>query len=216
MNKESLQKALKELREKNKKRNFVQTAELIINFKDLDLKKPESNIKVEIMLPHPVAAVAQKAAVFVRDKNFMAQAKQLENVKVIPENEIEKLSKKDVEKLSEYPVFFAEGPVMLTVGKYLGQQLAPKGRMPKPIQPDINQLKKMLLKAGSATVITNKKGKPLPYVHIKIGKEDFNDDMLIENILAAYNAVKAALPKKDHNVKSAYIKFTMSKAVRIA
>jgi len=216
MQKETLKKALKELREKNKKRNFLQSAELIINFKDLDLKKPEANIRLEVTIPNAIGEAKSKAVVFVRDKNFAAQLKELENVKIIPEAEIENLSKKDVEKLiAEYPVFFAEGPVMLTVGKYLGQQLAPRGRMPKPITTDINQLKKLLAKASSSIIITNKKGKPLPYIHLKIGNENFDDEMLIDNILAIYSALKAALPRKEHNIKSVYIKFTMSKAVKV-
>lgn len=216
MNKEQVLTALKEVREKSKPRKFQQAVDLTINFKGLDFKKPESAFNIEVALPNPVAQKALPSAlVFVRDKNFAVQIKEKVS-KVIMEDEIEKLKKKEVEKLmADYDVFLAEGPVMLTVGKFLGQILAPRGRMPKPITTNVAALEKVLSAAQTNIKVTNKKQKTLPLVHVKIGTEKFEDSALAENILAVYNAVEEKLPAKKQNVKSVYVKFSMGLPVKI-
>ena len=42
---------IKELKEKSKKRNFTQRFDLIINLKDIDLKKSENKINEIFILP---------------------------------------------------------------------------------------------------------------------------------------------------------------------
>ncbi|MDH5441419.1 MAG: 50S ribosomal protein L1, partial [Candidatus Bathyarchaeota archaeon] len=50
----NLQEAIKELRSKSKKRNFSQSVELVINLRDVDVKKPEGRIQEVVELPHSV------------------------------------------------------------------------------------------------------------------------------------------------------------------
>jgi large subunit ribosomal protein L1 len=50
--KEKIVEKIKELREKSRKRNFVQSFDLIINLKELDIKKPENKITEDIVLPY--------------------------------------------------------------------------------------------------------------------------------------------------------------------
>ncbi|MBW3000140.1 50S ribosomal protein L1, partial [Candidatus Woesearchaeota archaeon] len=50
MNKETIQKALKELREKAKKRNFTQSIDLIFNLKGLNLKNAEQQMDFYLQL----------------------------------------------------------------------------------------------------------------------------------------------------------------------
>ncbi|HDM89137.1 MAG TPA: 50S ribosomal protein L1, partial [Candidatus Bathyarchaeota archaeon] len=45
---EKIKVALKEARERAKKRNFKQSVELIINLRDVDVKKPENRIQESI------------------------------------------------------------------------------------------------------------------------------------------------------------------------
>ena len=217
MNKEKLLAALKEMREKAKKRNFKQSVDLTINFKEMDFKKPESAFSIDVQIPHAMAKTGLKSLVFVRDKNFASQVKDKVS-RLIMEDEIESLSKnkKEVESIiSDFDVILAEGPVMITVGKFLGQQLAPKGKMPKPLPPNPNILQNMLNKAQSSLKVTNKKGKTLPLVHVKVGDESFSDEELAENIDAVYTAVEDKLPRKKHNIKSVYIKLSMGPPIKL-
>jgi large subunit ribosomal protein L1 len=136
--------------------------------------------------------------------------------KIIVEDEISRLDKKEASKLAEeFDVFLAEGPVMLVVGKYLGQFLAPKGKMPRPIQPDLSALESALRSVKSGIRVTNKKGKFMPVVQALIGKEDSPDEQLAENAFTVYQAVAAKLPDNEINIKSVFLKTTMGPAVKV-
>ena len=207
--------ALQKMRDSNKERKFKQSVELAINFKGLDFKKAENRIDVAVSLPYSTGKSASKICVFARDKNFASMIKD-KVAKVITEEEIARLDKKEASRLAEeFDGFLAEGPVMLAVGKYLGQVLAPKGKMPRPVQPDVSALESALKSLKSGVKVTNKKGRFMPVVQVLIGKEDSKDEELAENALTVYQAVVAKLPESEANVKSVFVKTTMGHAIKI-
>lgn len=214
MEKKDVINALKQIDEKAKKRNFTQTIELIINFTNLDVRKPENLIDIKVALPHATGHASSKALLFAKTASFVEEVKDKFD-KIIMENEIPSLSKKDIQEILQYDVLLAEGPVMLTVAKYLGQTLAPKGKMPKPINPEKSEAESILAGLGSTIRVTNKKGKGIPLVQVVIGNESMSAEEIAENAVAVYNDVLHALPGQKHNIKSVYIKKTMSPAVRI-
>src|SRR3989344_2106029 len=206
--KEYLQ-ALKYSRELSKKRKFEQSMEFTLNFKGVDFKKAENRIEVDVKLPH---ATGKKAAirtlVFVSDSNFAEEIKNKVN-KVIMEAEIASFKKKDADILMrDYDVFLAQGPSILAVAKALGQQLAPKGRMPRPITASVANLEQSLKSVSTFTKISNKKGKFMPVIHVLVGKESAKDDEIAENILEVYNSVLNVLPTREGNIKSMYLKLS--------
>ncbi|MEM4662865.1 MAG: hypothetical protein QXM75_02495 [Candidatus Diapherotrites archaeon] len=198
----------------SKKRNFTQKIELIINFKNLDVKKPENLIDIKVNLPHATGAGKAKALLFARTASFIETVKDMFD-RVIYENQIEGLSKKELQEMLDYDIILAEGPVMLTVAKYLGQTLAPKGKMPKPVNPEKSAVESLLAGTESAVRITNKKGKGVPFVQVVIGNENMSNEQIAENAVEVYKEVLHALPSQKHNIKSVYIKKTMSPAVKI-
>ncbi|HLC36671.1 MAG TPA: hypothetical protein VJK05_03640 [archaeon] len=216
MNKNDFVKALKEVRNKAKERKFKQSVDLTINFKELDFKKPDSSFSLDVALPFSVGGKTEsKTLVFARDKGFAADLKGKVD-KIVMEDEISKISKKDAEGLAvQFDVFLAEGPVMLTVAKFLGQTLAPKGKMPKPVAMSVDNVLELKKKGASNTKVTNKKQKVQPLVHLKIGSQDFKDEDLAENAFTVYRLVEDKLPNKNHNIKSVYVKMTMSAPVKV-
>jgi large subunit ribosomal protein L1 len=206
-------KALEEL-DKAKKRNFVQTYELIVNFKGLDLKSPDSRIDIKVDMPHPTGKGSSQAVLFAKTKVF-AEELSKDFDWVIMEDEIPKLGKQDIKKLLDYDILLAEGPVMVSVGKHLGQKLAPRNKMPKPVPAEPDAARKMLESLKGSVRITNKKGKGIPLVQVVVGTEKMPKDQIVANVLTVYNEIERALPGKRANVKSVYIKKTMSPAVRI-
>ncbi|MCD6247420.1 MAG: 50S ribosomal protein L1 [Candidatus Diapherotrites archaeon] len=214
MRKEDVLNALKTLDEKSKKRNFTQTIELIINFRDLDVRKQENLIDVKVNMPHATGHEQAKALLFAKTVAFAEKVKDLFD-KIIPEEKIPKLSKKEVQEILDYDVILAEGPVMLTVGKYLGQALAPRGKMPKPVNPNKEEVERILASMKSTMRITNRKGKGLPFVQVVVGNENMQAEQIAENILEVYDEVVRALPRQMQNIKSVYVKKTMSPAVKI-
>ncbi|MFH1240021.1 MAG: hypothetical protein V1672_02285 [Candidatus Diapherotrites archaeon] len=207
--------SLKKVNETSKERKFAQSIELIINFRGLNFKKPENQIDVRVELPHATGKISGKSLLFAKDTTFVASVKNKVD-RIIMEEEISKLSKKDVGLIiSQFDILMAEGPVMLTVGKHLGQILAPKGKMPSPVQPTDSSVRQTLTKLSTATRVTNKKGKFMPLVQVVVGKEGMPENDIAENMVAVYNSVLNSLPGKKQNIKNIYVKKTMSPAVKV-
>jgi len=206
--------ALKAMRDTSKQRKFQQSVELAINFRGIDFKKAENRIDVNVTFPYSTGKGAAKTALFAKDKSFISLAKGLVS-RIIEESEIASIDKKAAAKLAEeFDAFLAEGPVMLTVGKYLGQVLAPKGKMPKPVTPEIPALEQAIRSLKAGVRLSNKKGKFMPVVHAVVGKEAMPDEELAENIFAAYNAVLAKIGGIQ-NIRSVYIKLSMGPAIKV-
>ena len=133
---------IQEARKRAKPRRFKQSFDLIINLKGVDLTKPENRFSIELLLPAG-RGKEQKVAVFA--DSLVGQAKSSADL-VIQKPEIEKLAKdkKKLKKIAnEYDWFLAEAPLMPLIGKTWGQVLGPRGKMPKPVPPNV-QLKPLI------------------------------------------------------------------------
>ncbi|NMA44289.1 MAG: hypothetical protein GX950_00545 [Candidatus Diapherotrites archaeon] len=215
MKKQDAIDAVKKVREISPKRKFTQSVELMVNFTGLDMKKPQNQVFVKVDLPFSTGKGSGKILVFAKSDEFVNGLKDKVN-KIIEEKDLEAISK-DKMKVAEimtYDGIFAEGPVMLSVARFLGQQLAPKGKMPKPI---INLLSfdEVLARAKTQITVTNKKGKFMPVVQAVVGKETMKDEEIAANILAVYDVVMNSLPQKKQNVKNAYVKLSMGPTVKV-
>lgn len=205
--------ALQELRKNSKKRNFSQSVDLIIALKGLDLKKPENKIKGEVLLP--INPRKQKIGIFA--DSLIPQVKKLENENVIMvrKEEIEEYgrNKKRAKKLAkECKSFLAEAPLMTLVGKYLGQFLAPRGKMPKPIPPNVIDIKPLIERAENTVSFSLKDS---PVISCIVGKEDMKDEDIAKNIDAVLKTVEPLLPKGKEQIKNIYLKLTMGKPVKV-
>ena len=141
MDKKQVQKALDYVRSRSKERKFDQSIDLTMNFKGIDFKKQDNQVEADIKFPHSTGKQAEvKTLVFVKDKLFAKELKGKVD-RVVLDSEIPNIKKKQVDEiLKEYNVLLAEGPALIEVGKYLGQQLAPKGRMPQLIQKSVSNV----------------------------------------------------------------------------
>jgi len=202
---------IKKLQAESKKRNFLETVELAINLRDVDLSNPKNRIQEDIMLPHGRGKTV-KIGVF-GGSEMAVKAKGVADLVVQPE-EIDDLAsdKAKARKLagsSDY--FVAEAPLMPTIGKRLGIILAPRGKMPKPIPsgsdpgPIIENLR------SSVTVRTRDK---LTF-HLPVGAKDMPPEHLAENIDLVMSRIIAKLDRGKQNIRSAYIKTTMGRSFRV-
>lgn len=214
MNKETVLAALKEMDDKSKERKFVQSIDLAINLKGIDFKKTENRLELDILLPNPLAK-EKKALAFVKDKTFASDLKDVVQ-RIVLESELATLNKKDAKKISnEFDVFVAEGSAMVSVGKYLGQILSPKGKMPKPVPTDVKAVEKIVDGMKRSIKVSNKKGRNLPVVHAIVGNEKMEKDRLAENILTVYNSVLTKVGN-EQNIKSIFVKKSMGPAIKIS
>jgi len=204
-----LKEAIKGAR--NSKRNFKQTFDIIISLKNIDLKRPENRIKLDVSLPKGTGKPVKSALIV---DALLPLTKELENVIVITKDDLEKLNKKQVKKIaSDVSFFIAEAPLMPLVGKQLGQVLAPKGMMPKPLPPTLKDLKTPIEKF-SRDVKVNVKTSPV--VQAPIGTEDMSDDDVYANAKAIISAVSTALPRGRDQMRSMMIKTSMGKPVKVS
>ena len=157
MQKDQVLSALQQLRKTTLPRKFKQTVDLTINFKNIDFKKTENQVDVDVALPHPIGKGEGKVLLFARDKEFAEQARKVADA-VIMEDEIRSIDKKQANTLmNDYVGFLAEGPVMLTVAKYLGQVFAPKNKMPRPVVSELKQLLAQVARLKSVVKVPTRK-----------------------------------------------------------
>jgi large subunit ribosomal protein L1 len=195
--------AIKELRKNSKKRNFVQSFDLIINLKEYDVRKPENKINEEFALPHGRGEV--KVVVFsdtIKDLDC----------EILTSEDVEKLAKnkRAARKfIKEVDFFLAEPSMMPLIGKHLGQLLAPRQKMPKVISGDVKKMVEELKKSVRIVV------KDAPVIQCIVGKEDMRDEEICENIESLLKYLENRLPKGKRNIKNVLLKLTMSKPVKI-
>jgi large subunit ribosomal protein L1 len=189
------------------KRKFLQKVDLAVNFERVDFKKPENRPLIEIELPH--APSNFKVAVFAEGQ-IAAEAKKYADL-VISGAEIQNYvnDKKKQKDLLKYQLLSAP-QLMTVVGKQLGQFLGSKGKLPKPIPPNVDL--KNFIEKYRKTVFLRSKGKYLPVLHCLIG----NENMSVPEINDNASAVLDVLNKKysETSISSVYVKLTMGKAFK--
>lgn len=205
MKHESLHKALHELKSLEKKK-FDQTVDLIVNLKNIDMKKDQVNAIVH--LPHKIKD--KKVCAFLSAKS--------KAVDTITPPEFAKYKEKKALKnlVKEYDYFIAAAPLMPSIAAAFGKVLGPTGKMPSPqlgiigaeTDAAINQT---LEKIAKSVKVRMKE----PSIKLVAGKESMPEEKIIENAIAIYQAIENALPKKRENVRSVMIKLTMSKPTKV-
>ena len=207
---EEFLKEIKEAKEKAKKRKFLQTWDLIISLKNIDLKKPENKLNLEFPLPE--GGGKETKVIFIVD-SLLAEAKKTGGL-IVTKGELERLGKdkKKLKKYAEiYDWWFCEAPLMPLVGKTLGVVLGPRGRMPRPIPPkgSVQPFMEMSNKLVRVRL------RDSPVIQIPVGTEEMKEEQIMKNVLAVINFVKDRLPKGKVNMKSAWIKLTMGPPVKL-
>lgn len=206
-------KAIDEVKSKSKKRRFVQSIDMIINFKGIDFSKPNNRINLEVILPKGRGKKVRIAAI-VGDA-LITEAKEKADT-VIKSDEIESFgkNKKKIKKLAnEHDFFLCQTDLMKTVGKFMGQVLAPRDKMPQPVPPTAKL--EPFIRRFEKLIKIKMKGKFVPTIHAVVGTEEMGDEDLVVNAETVYDAVKEKLPNKEGNIKSVYMKTTMGKSVKV-
>ena len=187
-------------------RKFVQSVELAVNFKGLDMSKAENKLNLEVALPK---GRGKKLDVVVfAEGNIAADAKAAGADQVIGGAEIPNL-KLEIKKAAKHSEFFAQPQLMMIVGKNLGLILGGRGKLPKPIIGNVG----MMIKGVRNTVKVRTRGRNLPVVHCPIGAESMSAEDIAENANAVFSAIRTKIG--DQSLKSAYVKLSMGKPIRI-
>jgi len=215
MEKKEALKFIEELKKLKKERKFSQTYDLVINLRGINLKKPDEKLDFFMQLPHSKGK-PQKVCALV-GAELAEEAKNCDFAITQKDFPIYKQDKRKIKKLSEeHDFFIAQANIMPDIATAFGGVLGPRGKMPNPkggmIVPPKAALKPLVEKLRNTIRIQTKNETS---IKCPIGSEKMSDDQIAENLVAVYNQVVSHLPQEENNIRSAYIKLTMSKPVKI-
>ncbi len=207
----NLVEAIKEAKSKAKKRNFVESVELIVNLKDIDLKDPSNRFSLNVLMPHPVDKKLKIVA--ITEGEMTTKAKNLGIDKIIEKDELNSYMSlpKEAKKLAKkYDFFLAITTLMPLVGRVLGRYLGPRNKMPQPIPPgvDLAPFVDRLKRTARLRLKQN------PVVQARIGTVNMTETDLAENAQTIINAIKNKV-QSEHRIKSLYVKTTMGPPVKV-
>ena len=173
---------------------FVESVDVSINL-GIDANKSEQNIRGSLVLPNGTGK-SVKVAVFC-DGDDAKKAKDAGADMIGMEDLVELVKKGDF----DYDIVIATPDTMKLVSP-LGQILGPKGLMPNPkvgtVSKDVEKAVKNA-KSGQVQYRTDKSG----IVHCSIGKVEFTEEKLVENLRALISEIIKAKPS---STKGKYLK----------
>ena len=209
INETQLTEMIKEAKKSEKQRKFKQSLEMIMVFKDIDVKKGFALNEV-VQLPK----TSSPSTVCVLASGDMGlKAKNAKADRVIDGDELNKLGadKRESRKfINSFDFFLADTKLMPAVGKALGQLLGPRGKMPTPV-PFNAPIESFLERFRTSIRVRSKNSLA---TSCKIGDESMEDSVLAANAHAVLSAIEKKLPNGDKNIKKVMIKTTMGKLVK--
>ncbi len=211
VNEAQLVQIIKQAKESDKERKFNQTMEMIMVFKDVDVKKGFA-INEIIQLPKKINRPASVCIMATGDMGI--KAKKANADRVINEDELTKLgaNKRESRKIiNKYDFFLADTKLMPTVGKVLGHLLGPRGKMPTPVP--FNAPIESFLERFRASIKVRVKGSLS--MSCKIGEENMDDLDLAANANAVATTIEKKLPNGNKNIKKIMVKTTMGNIVKL-
>ena len=185
--------AIKILKE-NSYAKFEESLEVAINLR-IDSNKTDQNIRGIIKLPKGSGKKIRVAVIVKDDK--INEAKEAGADLIGDKEIIEQVSKGKI----EFDLLIATPDMMPSIGK-IAKILGPKGLMPNPKLGTVTQDIKNAVtnaKSGQVQFKNDKSG----IVHAGIGKLDFSEDDLMDNLKAVYSSVSK---NKPETVKGSFIK----------
>ncbi|MBU0536499.1 MAG: 50S ribosomal protein L1 [Nanoarchaeota archaeon] len=212
----TIKETITQLKESSKKRNFAQSFDLIVNLKNLDLKKPDQQLDLYVQL-HYSKGKRSKICALVGPE-LQPEAEKVCD-KTVVQQDFANFSKdpKTIKSLaSEYNFFIAQANIMPQVATTFGKVFGPKKKMPNPKAGCVvpaNAGLKPLYDRLQKTVRLYAKERPL--IQIPVGNETMDEKEIIDNILTVYDQLIHHLPLEKNNIKSILLKLTMSKPILI-
>ena len=212
---DKIEKAVADARAKGIERGikFEQSFDVAVNFrkKELDVSKPENRLNQELVLPNPLIP-APKVCAF-GDGEFADKATEAGAERVVPKDDIPRLGEEKKERKTlakSYDFFIASVDAMPLIGRYLGQALGSRGKMPKPFPPQADL--SAVVSQYHRTVRVRMRNTPT--FHVKVGHVKMSDREVADNILAVLDFVESK--GFSARVSNVLVKTTMGPAIEVS
>ena len=203
----SLDEAISLLK-KTSNAKFNETIDIAINL-GIDAKKSDQNVRGSMVLPNGTGKTL-RVIVF-------AQSEQVDAAKNAGADKVgfEDLAEEIKSGFSEFDVVIATPDTMRIVGQ-LGKILGPKGMMPNPKDGTVTKnVEDAVIKAKTGQIrFRNDKG---GVVHCPIGKIDFSEESIKENLESLLGAIMKSKPSsaKGTFIKKVTVSSTMGPGITI-
>ena len=208
---ENIQTAIQRALGESPERKFVESVEISFTLRDVDLKNPANRIQEEVRLPSGRGKPV-KISMFAGGE--MATKAKAAGIEVIDPATIEDLggNKQLARKVANKNDFFlAEIPHMGTVGRFLGVVLGPRGKMPRPVPPNVDP--GMIATGLKDTSIVRSRDRVT--FHTAFGSREQGVDDLTANAVAIWDRVMSKLERGPSNIRSCYIKTSMGPSIKV-
>ena len=204
---EAVKKALGEAPE----RKFVESIEMAFTIRDVDLKNPSNRIEENVRLPH---GRGKEISIAMFAEGETATKAKAAGIVVIDPNKIEDLGgdRQKARKLAgRHDFFLSEVPHMATIGRFLGIVLGPRGKMPRPVPPNVDP--GMIADGLRSTAIIRSRDKIT--FHTIVGARSQTEEHISENALEMWKRVTSKLERGADNIRSLYIKTSMGPSIKV-
>ncbi|QXE46181.1 ribosomal protein L1 (plastid) [Nitzschia inconspicua] len=203
----NLEEAIQTLKE-TATTKFVESVELHANL-NIDPKYADQQLRTTVTLPHGIGKEV-RIAVLTNEENF-EEATQAGADIVGNEELIANITN----GVLNFDLLIATPNMMPKLAK-LGRVLGPKGLMPSPKSGTVSSTLQETLadfKKGKFEYKADKTG----IVHVTIGKVNFTDNQLLENLQALYNSIEKNRPSgvKGKYFKSLFLCTTMGPSMKL-
>lgn len=195
-----------------RKIKFEQSFDLCVNFrkKEMDVSKPENRLNQDLQLPNMLFPPVRVCA--FGDGDFAERAKSAGVERVVSKEDIPKVGEQKSERkglAKTFDFFIASTDTMPLVGRYLGQALGSRGKMPRPTPPQADL--GAVVAQYQRTVRIRMKNTPT--LHVKIGHEKMTDEQVAQNIAAVLTFIHS----KGHadKIGNLVVKMTMGPAIDV-
>ena len=203
--------AIEKARGASPPRNFVQSFDLAVNLRELDMNRPDNRVNIRFQLPN---GVGQRKVLVFASGDLALRARRAGADAVVEPAELDQLAsdkKAAKNRLKDFDVFVAEAPMMPTVGRVAGPILGPRGKMPTPVPPQA-PIDNIIERERR---VVNLRSRDKPFVHCIVGKEDMSDEDIAQNIEAVVSNLNGATKRGWGNIKSMFLKLTMGESVKM-
>ena len=215
MDQKNVIEALQKMKTESKKRKFNQRVDLIVNLKHLNLKKADDQVDFYAQLPH--SAGKKKSVCALVGPELFDEAKVCDEVIRFDDFPKYQSDKKLVKQLTEkHDFFIAQADIMAKVAQVFGRVLGPRGKMPNPKAGCVVPPKASIKPIYDRLQLTQRvSAKTQLIVQAAIGNEDMEEAQIAENAVSFYDQIVHHLPLEKNNIRSVFIKMTMTKPEKL-
>ena len=209
---QELKIAIEKMKKDSPARKFVESVDIAINFKDINLQDPSKRFQMDVRLPHPLEKDVKICV--LGEGSHLVDAESAGAARIINKFELDNISRepKIAKKLAQqYDFFIATASLMPTIGRSLGKFLGPRGKMPRPLPPTAPI--KPLINDFQTTIQIRLRQSPV--IHARIATIAMENDSIVENALTVVRNIENRLEKGENNIRTIYIKSTMGPAIKV-